>query len=97
MPQHDPVESRRADYERAAAAWRRFRKSFLWMIAAAAVMVALSLLYLKAQGGPMPWSLVVAVTAGVALTMLVGTGLMGLIFLSHRSGHDEDAGGSRDD
>ena len=29
--------------------------------------------------------------AGVGLTVLVGTGLMGLVFLSSRSGHDEDA------
>jgi hypothetical protein len=98
MPQHDPVPRRRADYERAAAAWQRFRRSSVWMIAATVVMVGLSLLYLKAQGGPMPWSLVITVAAGVGLTMLVGTGLMGLIFLSHRSGHDDDAAhGGQDD
>ena len=34
---------------------------------------------------------ITATAAGVGLTVLVGTGLMGLIFLSNRTGHDEDA------
>ena len=29
--------------------------------------------------------------AGVGLTVLVGTGLMGLLFVSNRSGHDDEA------
>jgi uncharacterized membrane protein len=43
--------------------------------------------------------MVVATIAGVGLTVLVGTGLMGLVFLSHRTGHDEDAahGGQHED
>ena len=40
---------------------------------------------------------VVATIAGVGLTVLVGTGLMGLVFLSNRTGHDEDAAGGRQD
>ena len=35
--------------------------------------------------------MVIATIAGVGLTVLVGTGLMGLVFLSNRTGHDEDA------
>ena len=36
--------------------------------------------------------------AGVGLTVLVGTGLMGLVFLSSRSGHDDEANrGDHDD
>ena len=92
MPRHDPVPSRRqADYERAAVAWARYKRLMKWMVAVAAVTVGLSLLYLKQSGAPMPLHLVVATIAGVGLTVLVGTGLMGLVFLSNRSGHDEEA------
>ncbi|MGQ0558933.1 MAG: hypothetical protein ACT4OE_05020 [Sphingosinicella sp.] len=98
MPRHDPAGGRKADYDRAAAAWARYKRSFSWMVLATAVVVGLSLLYLGRSGEPMPWSFVIAVIAGIGLTMLVGTGLMGLIYLSHRSGHDEGASqGSQDD
>ena len=92
MPRHDPVPRRhRTDYARAAAAWERYKRMMRWMALLAAVTVGLSLLYLERSGAPLPLHLVVATIAGVGLTVLVGTGLMGLVFLSHRSGHDEDA------
>ena len=92
MPRHDPVpRKRKADYERAAAAWAQYKKMMKWMVLAAAATVGLSLLWLWRAGGPMPLHMVVATIAGVGLTVLVGTGLMGLVFLSSRSGHDEDA------
>jgi hypothetical protein len=92
MPRHDPIPRRRPpDYERAAGAWRRYKRMMRWMALAAAVTVLLSLLYLHLSGAPMPLHLVIATAAGVGLTVLVGTGLMGLVFLSNRSGHDEDA------
>ena len=100
MPRHDPIPRRRkADYERAAAAWAQYKKTMKWMVLAAAATVGLSLLYLWRTGGPMPLHMVVATIAGVGLTMLVGTALMGLVFVSNRSGHDDDAarGGQDDD
>jgi hypothetical protein len=92
MPRHDPVPPRSpADYERAAEAWARYKKMMRWMALAAVVTALLSLLYLASFGGPMPIHMVIATIAGVGLTVLVGTGLMGLVFLSSRSGHDEHA------
>jgi hypothetical protein len=92
MPKHDSVPRRRGpDYERAALAWDRYKKMMRWMVLAALVTVGLSLLYLWQAGGPMPLHMVVATIAGVGLTVLVGTALMGLVFLSNRTGHDEDA------
>ena len=92
MPKHDQVPRRpRGDYEQAASAWARYRASMKWMALAALATVLLSLLYLKLSGAPLPLHLVVATIAGVGLTVLVGTGLMGLVFLSNRSGHDDDA------
>ncbi|HEX8640987.1 MAG TPA: hypothetical protein VF704_07490 [Allosphingosinicella sp.] len=92
MPRHDPIPPRRGpDYERAAVAWERYKRMMRWMVLAAAVAVGLSLFYLWRSGGPMPLHMVVATIAGVGLTVLVGTGLMGLVFLSNRTGHDEEA------
>ena len=67
------------------------------MILATLATVLLSLFYLRRSGGPMPIHMVIATILGVGLTVLVGTGLMGLIFLSNRSGHDDEAQRRRDD
>ena len=99
MPRHDPVPRRRGpDYERAAVAWERYKRMMKWMVLLAVATVGLSLLWLHGSGAPLPLHLVVATVAGIGLTVLVGTGLMGLVFLSHRTGHDEDVGrGDLDD
>ena len=92
MPRHDPPPRRpQADYERAATAWARYKRMMKWMALAALVAVLLSLIYLKSFGEPVPVHMMIATIAGVGLTVLVGTGLMGLVFLSNRTGHDEDA------
>jgi hypothetical protein len=94
MPRHDPLPNPRAgDFERAALAWARYRRMMKWMALVALVAVLLSLIYLKSFGDPVPVHMIVATIAGVGLTILVGTGLMGLVFLSSRSGHDDEAGG----
>ncbi len=94
MPEHDPVPHPRADdFERAALAWARYKRTMKWMAVVAAVTALLSLIYLKSFGDPVPIHMVIATLAGVGLTVLVGTGLMGLVFLSNRGGHDEGAGG----
>ena len=113
MPRNDPVPPRRGrpDYERAASAWARYKATMRWMALAALVSVLLALLYLEAAGGPVPIHMAIATVAGVGLSVLLGTALMGLVFLSSNSGHDEgahrssssmgshddQAGGERDD
>lgn len=93
MPRHDPVPRRpsEARYQRAAGAWQRYLRMMRWMALAAFVAVLLSLIYLKSSGEPVPIHMMIATIAGVGLTVLVGTGLMGLVFLSSNSGHDDDA------
>ena len=94
MPHHDPLPLKRAeDFERAALAWARYKRMMKWMALVALVAILLSLIYLKSFGDPVPIQMMIATIAGVGLTILVGTGLMGLVFLSNRSGHDEEAGG----
>ena len=96
MPRHDPIPRRgKPDYARAAAAWHRYWKIMRWMALLALVAILLSLLYLQRSGEPLPIHMLIATIAGVGLTVLVGTGLMGLLFVSNRAGIDEDAGGER--
>ena len=96
MPRHDPVPPRRrparlSDAERRAIAWARYKQTMKWMALAAVVTVLLALIWLKSFGEPVPLHMTIATILGVGLSILVGTGLMGLIFLSDRSGMDEDA------
>ena len=92
MPKHDPIPPR-ADFERAATAWERYKRMMKWMVVAAVVAVLLALFYLKSSGEPVPIHMMIATIAGVGLSVLVGTALMGLVFLSNSSGHDEAVGG----
>jgi hypothetical protein len=64
-----------------------------WMALASAIAAAVAVAYLKATSDAMPWQMVLATVAGVGLSVLLGTALMGLVFLSDRSGHDEAASG----
>jgi hypothetical protein len=92
MPRHDPIPPRpRGPGAERADLWARFRRVMGWMALAALVAVLLALIYLKSFGDPVPLHMQIATILGVGFTVLVGTGLMGLVFLSSRSGHDEDA------
>jgi RsiW-degrading membrane proteinase PrsW (M82 family) len=95
MPRHDPAPP---GAERTALAWARYKRLMSWMAIAAVVAVLLALIYLKSSGGPVPIHMVIATIAGVGFSVLLGTGLMGLVYFSNNSGHDEEAGRSdRDD
>ncbi|PSJ36188.1 hypothetical protein [Allosphingosinicella deserti] len=103
MPQHDPIPprppTRQADVEqlqRAADAWARYKRMMKWMLLASAVAVLLALAWLRNDGSPLTVHMIIATIAGVGLSVLVGTGLMGLVFLSNRSGHDDAASGRED-
>lgn len=79
-----------SDPHYATFAWRRYRRIMGWMGLAAIICVLAVLAWLDRQMGPLPWSLVGAVAAGVGLSILLGAALMGLVFLSSGSGHDEE-------
>jgi hypothetical protein len=103
MPRHDPIPDRpiadppmtaRRDpreLERAHRAWLRYKRVMKWMALAALLAVLAALLYLKLTGTPMPIAVVIATSAGVGLSVLLGTALMSLVFLSDSGGHDEAA------
>lgn len=69
----------------------------LWMVAAAIAAVLAAIFYLKGQGGPFPVHMMIATIAGVGFSVLLAAALMGLVFLSSGSGHDEDVGEKKGD
>jgi len=85
MPRPDPLPSPR--YSLMRRFWRIFRLLALLSIVIAAIAVIL-----VARGDSKPHiNLLIATALGVGLTVLLGTGLMTLTFLSSSSGHDEQA------
>jgi RsiW-degrading membrane proteinase PrsW (M82 family) len=93
MPRHDPVPP---SVQRTAEAWARYKRLMSWMAVAALVAVLLALIYLKSSGQPVPIHMVIATIAGVGFSVLLGTGLMGLVYFSNNSGHDESVSRSED-
>jgi len=91
MPDHDPLPHDRI--QRTSLAWARYKRLMSWMVIAAIVAVLLALIYLKSAGGPVPIHMIVATIAGVGFSVLLGTALMGLVYFSNNSGHDDAATG----
>jgi len=89
MPRHDPVPP---SLERTARAWARYKALMSWMGLAALVAVLLALFYLWVTGTEIRLHMVIATVAGVGLSVLLGTGLMGLVYFSSHSGHDDQVG-----
>lgn len=76
------------DPENAAFAWARYRRimRFLMLVTVGTVAIALALLY--KFNGAVSVHFYIAVAVGISFTMLLGGGLMGLVFLSNGTGHD---------
>lgn len=100
MPEHDPIPRRGPTPRQSPApqqgianpyAWARYRRIMRWMMVLGVVCVVVTLGCFRLMGGPMPLSMVIATAVGVFLTVMVGTGLMSLVFLSAGSGHDAAA------
>jgi hypothetical protein len=67
--------------------WRIFRLLFLL----SAVIAAIAVVLVTQGEGEIHASLIIATALGVGFTVLLGTSLMTLVFLSAESGHDEAA------
>jgi hypothetical protein len=76
------------DPETAAYAWARYRRimRFLMMVTIGVVLIAIALLYTRE--GAISVHFYIATALGISFTMLLGGGLMGLVFLSNGTGHD---------
>jgi hypothetical protein len=84
VPRPDPIPSPRSLRRRF---WRIFR-----LLALLSVVIAAMAVYLVTRGeGEIHLSLIIATAAGIGFTVLLGSSLMTLVFLSADSGHDEAA------
>lgn len=77
------------DPETASVAWARYRKLMRWMMMFTTAAVAIALMLLYKQNGMVSIHLFIAAALGIALAMLLMSALMGLVFLSSGTGHDE--------
>ncbi len=71
-----------------AAARTRFKRLIAVLAIAGIVMVSAALYYLSTYG-PLTTTLVIAVAAGVFVSILLGGGLMAVAFYSAKTGHDD--------
>lgn len=89
MPRPDPLPG----LPRASV--KRFRRMMRWM-GVASLIAALIAVALVARGSSeLHPHMLIATGLGAGLTVLLGTALMSLAFLSSSSGHDDQAGAER--
>lgn len=77
------------DPDYAAFAWARYRRMLGWMALGNAVIVAGAIAALDYGYGPLSWVTILAAIGGFGGTGMLAAALMGLVFLSSGSGHDE--------
>lgn len=77
------------DPKNAAHAWARYRRLMKWMFALTSTTVAISLAFLYWRNGLVSIHLYIATALGVTAAMMLMAALMGLVFLSSGTGHDE--------
>ena len=77
------------DPELAAYAWARYRRVMRWMMLVTITMVIGAVVMIYRQNGLIPVHAYIATALGVGVTMLLMSALMGLVFLSSGTGHDD--------
>lgn len=81
--------SRLDDPEYSGLAWNRYWRLMRWMFAFTIFVTALVLGVFYYQFGMISIHFYIATAGGIAAMLLLATALMGLVFLSSGSGHDE--------
>jgi hypothetical protein len=84
----EPV-SQLDDPVNAAFAWARYRRLMRWMSGCAVLATISALTILHLRNGPMSIHFYIAAGAGIFVSVLLGAALMGLVFLSAGTGHDD--------
>ena len=77
------------DPENAAHAWARYRRLMRWMMLITVTMVIGSVVLLYRSNGMVSIHFYIATALGIGFAMLLMSALMGLVFLSAGSGHDD--------
>ncbi len=93
MAKRSPLD----DPQNAAHAWARYRRLMRLMfgVTLGVVIIAMALLY--KQNGLFSVHFFIATALGIGFSMLLMSALMGLVFLSSGTGHDEAVENSLDD
>ena len=73
----------------ASFAWARYKRLMRWMAFAAFTSAAIAITILRLRNPEASIHLFIAAAAGVFISVLLGAALMGLVFLSAGTGHDE--------
>lgn len=85
MTRRSPLD----DPARAAHAWARYLRVMRWMMTVTVALVVGAMILLYRSNGMVSIHFYIATALGVGFTMLLASALMGLVFLSSGSGHDE--------
>jgi uncharacterized membrane protein YbhN (UPF0104 family) len=84
-PRRSPLD----DQTTSAHAWARYRRILLGMAAFTVLVLIVALVALYLSGALVSIHFVIATVLGVSITMMLMAALMGLVFLSSGTGHDE--------
>ena len=88
MARKSPLE----DTGTAAFAWARWRRMMAFMAGVTVLTVGVALAWFAESGEPVSIHFYIAVGLGIGAMMLLTGALMGLVFLSNGTGHDEVVG-----
>ncbi len=77
------------DPDKAAFAWARYKRLMRAMVLVTLVVVALVLGYIYVTDSALSIHFYIATGLGVGVAMMLTAALMGLVFLSSGTGHDE--------
>ena len=70
-------------------AWARFRRLMRWMVAVTLATVTVALVLLYRAGSLVSVHFYIATALGIGFAMMLMSALMGLVFLSSGTGHDD--------
>lgn len=91
MAGKSPLEDSRT----AAFAWKRWRRMMALMVAVTALTVGAAFAWFASGDEPVSIHFYIATALGIGVMMLLTGALMGLVFLSNGTGHDDAAGEDR--
>lgn len=69
--------------------WRWFKRLMLWTFLLSLVVVAIAIVWWLSTDTPLGITAIIAMSLGIILSLMLGAGLMGLVFVSARSGIDD--------
>jgi len=85
-----PPQSMLNDPGDARYAWARFRRLLGWAGVTAVTISGFAIWLIRHEQGEIGWITILAIFGGIGGTVMMGGLLMGLVFLSAGTGHDED-------